>query len=41
MSSLSSNLLTLILLNNRSFDKHANDISKDKRLPQVDILCIK
>ena len=41
MSSLSGKLLTSILLNNRPLDKHVNDISKDKRLPQVDILCIR
>ena len=37
---LSNKSLSLILLNTRSFSKHAVDISKDKGLLQADILCL-
>ena len=40
ITSISNKFLNLILLNTRSFSKHAIDISKDKRLLQADILCL-
>ena len=36
----SDKTFTFLLLNTRSFPKHALDISKDKRLYQTDILCL-
>ena len=36
----SDKTFTFLLLNTRSFPKHAIDISKDKRLYQADILCL-
>ena len=42
ITSISNKFLNLILLNTRSFSKHAIDISKDKkRLLQADILCLR
>ena len=38
--SSSEKAFTFLLLNTRSFAKHAIDISKDKRLYQADILCL-
>ena len=38
--SSSDKTFTFLLLNTRSFPKHAIDISKDKRLYQADILCL-
>ena len=40
ISSPSNKTFTLLLLNTRSFPKHAADISKNKRLYQADILCL-
>ena len=40
ITSSSDKTFTFLLLNTRSFPKHAIDISKDKRLYQTDILCL-